>query len=396
VVAGLASLALVSGYLFMPEMRTGILISVALFAVSVAVVAALRARASARMILAIVVVLFVSGDLLYFRARGGYAMTVPESEALAPPAAVQYLKSQPGQFRVMSLVPLEGGWTRSEELRELVQPDLCTIWGIDSADFYASLMLKRQFAVHEGIVAELRRQPGSAAQLAGFLGALNVGYLIGPKDFDLTGWQQVFETPIARIWRNPSLLPRYFLVAETRPEDQAVQPAYEARARDRLERFSRMTAVWADHSVDAQILDHVLETPQDFRQVVTIAEPVSGLPLQMDRDASVRKVGTDSDTMMFDVESATPALLYVAESYYPGWRVTINGRSQPIVRANWLAMSVPVPAGRSHVEFRYVTPGYRAGLWITIVSVLALLTVWTVSTPRRSRPNRHDANRRTS
>jgi uncharacterized membrane protein YfhO len=80
--------------------------------------------------------------------------------------------------------------------------------------------------------------------------------------------------------------------------------------------------------------------------------------------------------MVFEVNTVRPALLYLAESYYPGWRARVNDAEGAIVRANWLAMGVPVPAGFSRVVLTYETPGYRTGLMLTIFSLTALVLAW--------------------
>jgi uncharacterized membrane protein YfhO len=82
--------------------------------------------------------------------------------------------------------------------------------------------------------------------------------------------------------------------------------------------------------------------------------------------------------MTFEVFSPVPALFYVAESYYPGWHASVNGRPEAVVRANWLAMAVPVPAGTSTVELQYVTPGYCVGLLVTLISLSLFAVAWVL------------------
>jgi hypothetical protein len=353
-----------------PPLRDGLHISIVLFAGSFALIAALiLGPARWRPLVGALIGLFVVCDLLYFRTRSGYAETVSASEALAPPPAVKFLQSQPGEFRVMSLVPLEGGWARNEELRELVQPDLCTIWGLDSLDFYATLVLKRHFAVREGIVAELRDRPESAAKLTGFLGALNVGYLVSRKNVNLPGWERVFETPMSIVWKNPSILPRYFLTGHTIVENDAVRREWQERARQRLQGYSEMVRDWSSRSGDAQVLDHILEEPVDQRTSAIVSPGVARAPDGLDPDATVHRLPGTSDSMAFEVRSSKSAFLYIAESDYPGWRAWVNGSESTIVRANWLGMGVSLPSGTSLVELRYVTPGYYLGVLVTSIAI---------------------------
>jgi hypothetical protein len=85
-------------------------------------------------------------------------------------------------------------------------------------------------------------------------------------------------------------------------------------------------------------------------------------------------------------EATRPALLVVAESWYPGWRATLDGQAAPILRANYLSQGVVVPAGRHVVELRYQPDSFTIGAALSGLAALAglALVVWAVrgSSPR--------------
>ncbi|HET9147677.1 MAG TPA: hypothetical protein VFN77_06490 [Acetobacteraceae bacterium] len=66
-----------------------------------------------------------------------------------------------------------------------------------------------------------------------------------------------------------------------------------------------------------------------------------------------------------------PAALTRLEARFPGWHVLINGRAVRIGRAGRIFQSVPLPVGRSDVEFFYRPPGTRLA---TAAACLALLS----------------------
>lgn len=74
-------------------------------------------------------------------------------------------------------------------------------------------------------------------------------------------------------------------------------------------------------------------------------------------------------------ESSAPALLVLAEAYYPGWEATVNGQPANIWRANHALRGVFVPAGVSDVVMRYRSRPFERGLWISGGSLLALLAL---------------------
>ena len=44
----------------------------------------------------------------------------------------------------------------------------------------------------------------------------------------------------------------------------------------------------------------------------------------------------------------------LADTWFPGWKATVDGRSAPIVRTDQLLRGVVLPAGAHTVEFTYV------------------------------------------
>jgi len=73
-----------------------------------------------------------------------------------------------------------------------------------------------------------------------------------------------------------------------------------------------------------------------------------------------------------------PALLVVAESWYPGWRATIDGQPAEVLRANYLSQGVVVPTGIRTVELEYNPDSFRYGQLISLgaLVILAFSILW--------------------
>lgn len=68
-------------------------------------------------------------------------------------------------------------------------------------------------------------------------------------------------------------------------------------------------------------------------------------------DITVDRYGNGS--VEFTVQTDKPTWVIVSESYFPGWRATIDGTETPIYRANYLFQAVQVSAGEHAVTFAY-------------------------------------------
>jgi len=70
-------------------------------------------------------------------------------------------------------------------------------------------------------------------------------------------------------------------------------------------------------------------------------------------------------------------LLVWNESYYPGWRVRVDGESLPVVRANHLFNGVWLEDGERNIEFEFVPNNFYLGLSLSALTLLLLAMVYS-------------------
>ena len=56
---------------------------------------------------------------------------------------------------------------------------------------------------------------------------------------------------------------------------------------------------------------------------------------------------------MLGIEPSGDGLLVVSQSFYPGWRATVDGEPVPIRRVDYLLQGIQVQAGSHRVELSY-------------------------------------------
>jgi len=77
-----------------------------------------------------------------------------------------------------------------------------------------------------------------------------------------------------------------------------------------------------------------------------------------------------NERVVIRARSATPAVVVLDDTWFPGWHATIDGRPATIERVDYFMRGVRIEPGTHTVDMRYAPASWRIG-WI--VSLLALL-----------------------
>lgn len=76
-----------------------------------------------------------------------------------------------------------------------------------------------------------------------------------------------------------------------------------------------------------------------------------GKNLAQDTAASIQLTKYQANSLEFKTKSKTPQLAVISEIYYPhGWKMMIDGKEVPYIKANYLLRAVYVPAGNHEVK----------------------------------------------
>jgi hypothetical protein len=87
---------------------------------------------------------------------------------------------------------------------------------------------------------------------------------------------------------------------------------------------------------------------------------------------SVRITGFSLNSVEAEVDSPVPALLVMAEAWYPGWRAGIDGRETRCFPANGWMRAVLVPAGHHQVRFAYRQERLVSGCLLSLATAALL------------------------
>lgn len=123
---------------------------------------------------------------------------------------------------------------------------------------------------------------------------------------------------------------------------------------------------------EPQLLNTYYSESFDPRKEVLLGEEV---PIQTRSDFSgqVKKILYSPNKVRLLTEQNGEGFLVLLDTYFPGWKVEVDGKSASIYRANYFYRGVKLNAGHHVVEFSYTPEGLKTGLTISILTLVALL-----------------------
>lgn len=367
-------------------------------------------------------------------SAGGMIWTVPQAAFEVKPEAARRIaaaeREQPsdGPFRVYRMPSwyprrfLQGG--SPERLRALIDWTRETLTplsglplGLESSatsgaiglDDYESMFMPMKLTVGDELARSLKIAPGrplyyhprrafdlwgtryfilpirnsgwatAERAFASFLSDVEVVY---PKPEDLGGTSGLKEWTDREDWqllRNKAAFPRAWIVHQTsrRP------PVADTEDRDRLVRELNYPGdrFWSEPGWVVNDL-HALAW---IESAEAVRPPWYFLPMLVDRE-SVAVTHNDPVRVELRARLTESGFVVLADTFYPGWRLTIDGRPAPIYRTNRMMRGAAVPPGDHVLIYEYSPWSFRIGLMISTVGLAAVAGVGLAARRRTAAP----------
>ncbi len=224
-------------------------------------------------------------------------------------AVVNFLKSQPGIFRIDTVTGVEDVW----------QPDGPAIQGLDSV-----WGLFNPFVLEDYYWYWKIHTPGRSSDLYDML---NARYVLAHPDvtLDAAKFVRVFDQDKdIHVFENKRWMPRAWLVAEA--------------------------VVVSSHGA---ALAAIKEAGFDPRHQVVLEKPVEVKLAGQPASGQVTISDYAPNRIKLIAETSQPAIVVLSEVYYPGWEAILDGKPANLLRANWTFRAVAIEAGRHEIELRF-------------------------------------------
>lgn len=146
---------------------------------------------------------------------------------------------------------------------------------------------------------------------------------------------------------------------------------------------AKLFTQWEVDTNTATTLAKLSSTNFNPHQSVLVADP---LPAKVQSSStstpgSVEFVSYSPKRVELKANATAESILLLNDKHESGWKVTVDGRSAPILRCNFLMRGVHLPAGTHSVVFTYQPQStiFFVSLGATIFGFMVWILVWAVS-----------------
>jgi len=267
-------------------------------------------------------------------------------EYLKPGRTIEFLKEDKTLFRTFTspvtlkenrFLPERDYFESIRILKERLVSDRGVGFQIYDIYGYEQFFPKR----NEDIIKIIMQQ--ASPDETNLLNLLNVKYIASIKDFSAKGYRLVKRNKNINIYENKNVLPRVFLV------DKAVL------IKDEEEILKRLKS--KDFNPSKEI---ILE--EDFASLDDIK-----------RKGRVDILEYKPNEVIIEATVDDKKFLVLGDTFYPGWKVYVDGRREKIYRTDYILRSVYLERGKHIIKFIYDPYSFKMGAIITLIVISILL-----------------------
>lgn len=163
---------------------------------------------------------------------------------------------------------------------------------------------------------------------------------------------KMYDDGAYRVFRNNTSLPRAFTVTDVRS------------VKDRDETLKQMFE-------------------NNLRNVAFVEGEINGLSVHSSGSAQILEYV--SNKVIIKTVTSGSALLVLTDSYYPGWKATVNGKSASILKTDYSFRGVVVPNGESEVVFSYTPQSFIWGVVLSLAGFAGIICLAFVTSKKHEK-----------
>ncbi|MEW6617750.1 MAG: YfhO family protein [bacterium] len=314
------------------------------------------------MIFKFLVVLFIIIDLFLFNMRGGpTTVKISHLPEIFTPNTGKFLLQDEDIYRYMSIYPgiilIESNEEIEEFLNRVLSPNMNICTHLSEMNMKTGLICVRHWLeviklFRKDTPIHITEQEVIPLMIKNrqLLNLFNVKYILLTRDIPDDKFRMVFEDKSVKIIENKDVLPRAFIVHNSKliKEKEAVLQELSSKE------FNPEQYVILEEEVRSQ------------------KSEVRGQTKAKDTPKS-KIIDYQPEKVTVKVALNKSGFLVLSDTYYPGWQAYVDGKKEKIYRAYHTFRAVPLEKGNHLVEFRYEPLSVKIGMFITGLTILCLI-----------------------
>ena len=119
-----------------------------------------------------------------------------------------------------------------------------------------------------------------------------------------------------------------------------------------------------------KIISKLYDYKRDAKTV--ILEEDLNIPIQKGK-GKVNLIEYSPNKINFSVDTQSNNILFLSDSFFPGWKAYVDGKETKIYRANYAFRSIFVPSGKHTVMFSYNPKSFYIGTSVALVTIMVIM-----------------------
>lgn len=146
-----------------------------------------------------------------------------------------------------------------------------------------------------------------------------------------------------------------------------------------------MTTSFAISTNNNDFTDKFFDQNFDASKTIILNENPLTVKVNTPGKTSSRLISYRPNSVVIKTNSEAASLLYLSDTFYPGWKAYVDQNNTKIYNANYTFRAVEVPKGEHLVRFVFQPDSLHYGLYITAISIIVGIVLQTVYLLRNKR-----------
>ena len=140
-------------------------------------------------------------------------------------------------------------------------------------------------------------------------------------------------------------------------------------------------------NTQAEVFKNIRRKDFDFTTTVALESPIPYQARKNDSRFSEKGfcdiIEYKPNYVRITASAENDCFLVISDTYYPGWKAYIDGKEEPILKANYVLRALFMKAGTHTVEFKYTPASFKLGAMMSLLTLLFLIGYFVYRSVRK-------------